>query len=170
MDKDEYLLSSFNNVQSLIQFADQKVASILLVDSITIGVFVSQAKEYTLSINNLSFWSIVSFLAGLIFVILNVLILYKGIMKVLRPSFAKHYNSDDFSLFYFEHIASHNKTELIDESNKINDERITKELSEQLFEISKILNKKNREVNKISLYLFISIISFVLFLISVTFV
>lgn len=169
MEKEEYLLSSFNNVQSLIQFADQKVASILLVDSITIGIFVSQAKEFSFSINNLSFWNIVTFISGLIFVILNILILYKGIMKVLRPAFAKHYSSNDFSLFYFGHIASHNKTEVFEESKKINDKRITKELSDQLFEISKILNRKNREINKIAVYLFFSILSFVVFLFSSTF-
>ena len=61
MEKEDYLLSSFNNVQSLIQFADQKVASILLVDSITIGIFVSRATDFCISLSSITGWGLISF-------------------------------------------------------------------------------------------------------------
>lgn len=169
MKKNDYLLSSFNNVQSLIQFADQKVASILLVDSITIGIFVTQASEYQISFSTIKFWNIISFISGLTFIISNFIVLYKGIMTVLKPRFANHYNKNELSLFYFGHIANAEKVDVQNKANKIKNKEMREELSAQLYEVSKILNKKNIQVSKICLHLFISIIAFIIFLVSISF-
>lgn len=169
MEKNEYLLSSFNNVQSLIQFADQKVASILLVDSITIGIFISRVNDFQFSFLQISLWGIISFLSGCIFVISNIIALYKGIIKVLKPSFAKYYNKNDMSLFYFGHIANSSKEVVLSKAKKLTDGKMLEELSAQLFEISKILNRKNKQVSQICVCLFISIIAFLTFLVSCSF-
>ena len=169
MNKNDYLLSSFNNVQSLIQFADQKVASILLVDTITIGIFISQVTDFHLSFSTINFFGVISFISGLIFIISNIIALYKGIIKVLKPRFAKYYKPEEISLFYFGHIANSEKTGVQDKANQISKKEMREELSAQLYEVSNILYKKNNEVSQICTILFISIVAFVVFLISISF-
>lgn len=164
MEKEDYLLSSFNNVQSLIQFADQKVASILLVDSITIGIFVSRATDFCISLSSITGWGLISFFSGIVFIISNLIALYKGIIKVLKPRFAKFYKPNEISLYYFEHIANSKKDEVQKKANKLSKTVMYEELSAQLYEVSKILNKKNKQVSQICICLFISIIAFLFFL------
>ena len=169
MEKEDYLLSSFNNVQSLIRFADQKVASILLVDTITIGIFVSKASELTISLSLITFWGFIAFISGVVFIISNLIALYKSILKVLKPRFAKFYKPKEISLFYFEHIANSSKVDIQNKANKISKSKMNEELSAQLYEISKILNKKNNQVSQICTCLFVSIITFLIFLVTIPF-
>lgn len=163
-NNNEYLLACFNNVQSLIQFADQKVASILLVDSITIGIFISKATNFIISLSSTSFCGIITFLSGIVFIASNMIALYKGIIKVLKPSFAKHYEKTEFSLFYFEHIASSEKDVILRKAESITEKGKTEEISAQIFEVSKILSRKNKQVSHICMCLFISLIAFLFFL------
>lgn len=169
MEKEDYLLSSFNNVQSLIQFADQKVASILLVDTITIGIFVSRATDFCISFSSISLWGVVSFLSGIVFILCNLIALYKGIINVLKPRFAKYYKPTEISLFYFEHIANSKKDDVQKKAKKITQTNMNDELSAQLYEVSKILLIKNNQVSQICVCLFLSIIAFLIFLITVSF-
>lgn len=163
MEKEDYLLSSFNNVQSLIQFADQKVASILLVDSITIGIFISRATDFCISFSSISLWGVVSFISGIIFIVSNFIALFKGIIKVLKPRFAKYYKPTEISLFYFGHIANSKKEDVQKKAKKITKTSMNEELSAQLYEVSKILNIKNNQVSQICVCLFISIAAFLIF-------
>ena len=169
MNKNDYLLISFNNVQSLIQFADQKVASILLVDTITIGIFISQASAFRISLSSITLIGIIAFVAGFVFIFSNLIALYKGIINVLKPRFAKYYKPEEISLFYFGHIANSEKKEVQKKANNISKKEMREELSAQLYEVSKILNKKNNEVSQICICLYVSIIAFVIFLVSISF-
>lgn len=163
MNKDDYLKASFDNIQSLIQFTDQKVAAVLVVVTITTSIFITKVNNLSLSLTNISILGIAIFITGFAFCILNTLILYIGLIKIIRPSFAKHYNGSDFSLFYFDHIAIVSKNKFIEEADLIDQSRINKELADQLFEVSKILSKKNRKCNKLINLLFLSIVILILY-------
>ena len=165
MEKVDYLLASINNIQSLIQFADQKVSAVLVVVSITIGIFISKIDCLYFSYKDITFLSVSLFIICLSFIVINLIVLFLGLIKVIKPSFAKYYKKGDTSLFYFEHIASNNRENIFNYVNELNKNRMEKELAEQLFEISKILTCKHKRCNCIINLLFASIIILILFLI-----
>ncbi|WP_078933524.1 hypothetical protein [Treponema porcinum] len=92
--KIEYLRSSFDNVQSLIQFADQKIGNLLLIDTITVGIFITYATNYELSLKDLTVWNILLFITGLIFTVSSVILVYKSIIKVVCSA------QSELGLFY----------------------------------------------------------------------
>jgi hypothetical protein len=168
MRKIDYLKSSFDNIQELIRFTDQKIATVLVVCGIEITVFFDLSKNFTVSVCNNTFIQISSFIVGVIFVLLNLIIMYLCIIKVLRPRFANHYSSKDYSIMYFEHIALNTKQMLKDEVYELDKERQVNELSDQLFEISKILYDKNRNCSVIFYMVFINIISLLVYVLLIS--
>ncbi len=163
--KIEYLRSSFDNVQSLIQFADQKIGNLLLIDTITVGIFITYATNYELSLKDLTVWNILLFITGLIFTVSSVILVYKSIIKVVKPRFARNYTTGAFSLYYFGHIGTVSKEKVITEVAALDENKMITELTEQLYEVSKILNRKYKECEIISVLMFVSVICFVLFIV-----
>lgn len=163
--KIEYLRTSFDNVQSLIQFADQKIGNLLLIDTITVGIFIAYATNYEFSLKNLTVWNILLFISGLIFTVSSVILIYKSIIKVIKPRFAKNYTDGAFSLYYFGHIGTVGKDKVLSEVSTLDENRMITELTEQLYEVSKILNRKYKECGVISVLMFVSVICFVSFIV-----
>lgn len=164
MKKADYLLESFKNVQELIRFTDQKVGAVLVLCSIEITIFLKVVESVTISLQNASILGILSFIFGLIFFATLSIILIISILKVLKPRYAKHYSNGKFSNFYFEHIAL-NKKEILHQS--LDNLNIKENLEDQLFEVSKILYKKNQYFTIVMNILSINIITLLLFIICV---
>ncbi len=167
MDSVEYLRASFTNIQELIRFTDQKVASALIVSGIEIGIFYELSKDMAISIANASILPIVSAILGAAFVVTMVVMLCTSIFGVLRPRTAKHYKGNEYSTFYYEHIARFDKATLETAIQKLDGETQEAELAGQLYEVAKILDKKNRNCSRVLALLFASILilgAYVLFL------
>jgi len=165
MDKIDYIKSSFENVQNLIQFSDQKIGAVLVAVTITIGVFINQISDLTFFKTDITIANVLLFIVGLIFVVLNIVIFYIGLIKTIRPAFARHYSPNDYSLFYFDHIATCEKDEVYLRLQKIDQSMMEKEISDQLFEVSLILRRKNKNCYIAINLLFISIGTLCLFII-----
>ena len=60
MEKQEFALESFKNIQQLIQFTDQKSGAILVVSGLVLTVFLEFSKN--LVFRSISFGSIVIFI------------------------------------------------------------------------------------------------------------
>lgn len=164
MENTEYLISSFNNIQELIKFTDQKIAGVLIVCGIQISIFYEVSNNLHIKINNLSFCSCFMFFVGFIFIILILVIMYKSIINVLKPRFATSKTEEKYSLYYFEDIALKSKKDLFTNVNNLSPEKQIYEVSEQIYEIAVILNRKNRESRTIMNLLYGSIIILVLFI------
>jgi len=158
MDRVEYLKASFLNIQELIRFTDQKVASALVVSGIEIGIFYEISKRMVISIASISVLPIISAILGAAFVVTMILILCTSIFGVLRPRTAKHYKGSEYSTFYFEHIARCDKATLKAATRDLDNETQEAELADQLYEVSKILDKKNRSCSRVLALLFASIL------------
>lgn len=163
MEKLEYLKSSFVNIQELIKFTDQKIASVLVLCGIEITIFFELSKNTIIIKNNLSLQSIITFLSGIVFLTLLFIIIYLSIMRILKPRFARHYNADQYSLIYFEHIALNDKTVLFDNIEKLNKNDKIQEFADQLYEVSKILYRKNKYCSIVMQLLFYKIISLIIY-------
>lgn len=164
MKKEDYLKSSFDNVQSLIQFTDQKVSAVLVVVTLTIGIFISQIDSLIVSIDKISFMNIACFILGLSFTIINIILMYIGLIKIISPSFASNYEISEHSLYYFGHIANLDKNSIKNEISSLDQKRMEKEVGDQLFEVSKILNRKNKYCALLIKLLFISLLILTLFI------
>jgi hypothetical protein len=144
MSKNEYLLESFKNIQELIRFSDAKVGAILVVFGIEFGCFLSLVEKYQFVPGPYSWKDIVIFIFGAIFTLCSLLGIFIALLAVLRPREAKHYAANQRSLLYYGHIVAMDKTELGSKAQELDSEGITREILGQLFEVSKILVKKNK--------------------------
>ncbi len=166
MKKTEYLLENFKNIQDLIKFADQKAAAILVVCGLILTIFIETAKKLTFSNQQNDFWGVITFLTGVAVIILIVLILYHCIFLIIKPKFANNYSDEQYSTFYFEHIAKNSLELLKTETESINDERISKDITEQIHEVSKILLKKNKALASSMNLLFITVAILLVFVLA----
>ena len=158
MEKIAYLISSYNNTQNLIKFTDQKIGALLVVCGIEASIYFENSKNFVLSCSNIGVWNWLMFIVGAVFVGLTVYVLYVGLIKVIRPRFAKHYSRDAYSIFYFEHIAVNDISVLRKSIDNISESIMIEEITGQIYEVSKIINNKNRNCAAIVKVLFASIL------------
>ncbi len=165
MDKSEFALESFKNIQELIKFTDQKAGGVLVVIGLELTVFLSCIDKLDFHKNYLTLFSITTILLGMITAFLLIYTLYISVFKILRPRLANHYSGYDLSLFYFNHLASMtDKTGMFDQFKNTDDDKILRNFTDQIFEVSKICNTKINELHKSMNFLFSSIISLAIFI------
>ena len=144
MNKQDYLFESFRNIQELIRFADSKVAVILVLIGLEITLFLDISSNLYFSLKDISIKNVILFLFVIVFIISILVSIFIALILVLKPSFAKHYKQDNNSTFYFGHIAVNTKEKFLDKIKLLDEMECEKEISEQIYEISKILNRKNK--------------------------
>jgi hypothetical protein len=162
MDKRELIFENFKNIQDLIKFIDQKASALLVLYGFLLTAFIEFSK--TLKFVNLStindttqmFFSLLTLLVGLILVLLITYQFYIIIVLILKPRNAKHYLKNQFSLFYYEHISKMEKEELINRFKEVEEEKLTEDLIEQVFEVSRILDQKTINYAKATSYLLLT--------------
>ncbi|WP_288843201.1 hypothetical protein [uncultured Deefgea sp.] len=167
MDKYDFALESFKNVQELIKFVDQKSGAVLVVSGLVLTAYLEFSKILYLNFSNVSFFGVVTFILGLVSVFLLMLILHISIFKVLRPRLASAYAGDKLSLLYFNHLSlSKDKEELFCRFNSLSEDVVLINFTDQIFEVSKILELKILYLNKSMSFLFFSVVSVVFFVFS----
>ncbi len=165
MDKVQFALESFKNIQDLIKFIDQKSSAVLVVAGLILTTLVEFSTDLVYTTKQLSFFSLCSFIFGLVTVLLLVYVIYISIIEILRPRLAQHYTGSEISLIYFNHLASvSDKTIMFNNFDTLTVDLILKNITDQIFEISRILNKKIIELHKSMNYLFCAIFTLLLFI------
>lgn len=167
MNKTEYALESFKNIQNLIKFIDQKSGAVLVIAGLIFTGYIEFLKDIELTIpKSATFFEIVTFIAILVTAISLIIVIYISIFKVLKPRLAKNYKKDEFSLFYFEHLSALGKEDVSIQYQTLDDQGMLKHIIDQQHEVSEILKRKTSELGKSFNYLFISIFSLIIFIIS----
>lgn len=167
MEKHSFAIESFNNIQGLIKFIDQKSGAVLVVSGLILKIFLEfSTKLVFVSFSSLSFTGTITFIFGTATVGLLTYVIYLLIFKVISPRLAKNYSENEFSLFYFEHLAKMGKEQINQQFENLEKERILKYILDQTFEISRILEEKTIALNDSMRYLFFSIVSLLIFVLT----
>jgi hypothetical protein len=156
--KIEHQRFSFLNIQELIRFTDQKVAAILVIVGLLITAFMTVLQHFPVFFSTLNSDYALIYFAGIIFITDVIIIFYLSIFNVLKPNLAKHYSKNEFSTLYYEHIAASQKEDLWKSVEDLDARKQLIEISDQIFEISKILLKKIKNTSVIIVLLFFAII------------
>lgn len=169
MSNSTFALESLRNVQELIRFIDTKASALLVIYGLILTVFMEVAKEMIfISLLELKLYelliSLLIFLVGTLLVILMVYQLYFIILQVLKPRLALNYKGNEYSIFYFEHIAHMKKSDLIKRYTIANESDMVEEIVGQLYEVSKIMHIKTYRLKKAMEYLFVNIILLLIYI------
>lgn len=166
MEKIDYALESFKNIQDLIKFADQKAGAVLVVTGLIFTGYVQYLERLTLSHNeNLSSLEVVTFGASTMTLLSLFVVIFYTIFEVLKPRTAKYYNEEESSIFYYEHIFKKGKVEVLAKYDVTDEHQMLKDLVDQQHEIAGILTQKNNALSTAFIWLFISLVSVTLFII-----
>jgi hypothetical protein len=137
-----FSLENLKNIQEMIRFADQKAGAVLVVYGFLITIYGEIGKGLLFALKNPSPIGIATFILGLMSgaIILNEIILI--LLKVVRPRLASNYNPDERCLYYFDHITSCTKPEVIESILNIDETKMVSDIATQIHENAKILNSK----------------------------
>lgn len=145
---------SFDNVQSLVQFADTKANALLGIHTLIITLFtgamlVENLRKVVTEPSKLNEWVItLSFILGGLLLLISA---YTSIMVII-PREAKDVGAKKRSLFYYKHVAAfENPKEFYDNFENSSDKNITMDIAHQAHVVSRIVDKKFRTV-RLSLY------------------
>lgn len=163
MNKTDYSLESFKNIQDLIKFADQKAGAVIVVVGLVFTAFAQYLEKLTFSIDSITLVGALTFITGGATVVCIIAVLYLSIFKILKPRFAKNYNEGEISTFYFEHISKIGK-DLHKRYENLNDAEMLKDIIDQQVEVSNILNEKNKNLAKSFVWLFYSVLILIVFI------
>jgi hypothetical protein len=145
MDKILYGIENFKNMQELIRFVDQKAGALLVVYGFVLTIFAERINTLTFGLpkeNNKTIISVLIFIIGATIILLLVTQLYYILVKILKPRLAKNYTSDESCLYYFEHVAAKDKSEIVSRFIDMDDNKMLTDISGQIYEVSKVLNTK----------------------------
>jgi hypothetical protein len=166
MDKINFSLESYKNIQELIKFTDQKAGVLLVISGIVLSTFLQFSNKLVLfPLVSASPLERLIYILGVVTVLSLLIIIYILINNILKPRLAKNYNKNEFSLFYFEHITSLGKEKLYFEYAKIEDTEILQAIINQQYEISIILELKIKALNQAFNILLLAIASLSFFII-----
>jgi len=165
MDKIAYSIESFKNIQDLIKFADQKAGAVLVLTGLILTEYIQFLGTLKFSgLEHITFFGILTFITSITTFSSLLFVLCVTIFAVLKPKTAKHYDKEELSLFYYEHIYHAGKNKIATEYESIDENIMLKNIIDQQHEISAILKRKTIALSKIFNWLFISIISVIIFI------
>lgn len=167
MDKLDFTLESFKNIQELIRFIDQKAGAVLVITGLIFSGFIGFFKGLEF---NLEFYKspmhIIVLLSGIATLFSMTYVIHLTINKILKPRLSTGFSEKYRSIFYFDHLAIMTNDQIRDGHKKLNDIKMQEEIENQIFEISRILKKKIKYLNDAFKFLFVSTISVITFIIA----
>jgi hypothetical protein len=170
MNKNDLAQYNHSNIQELIRFIDQKAGALLVIYGFILTALVEYSKDlifinpFKLSKFPDIFISMLLFLAGAWILFLMLYQIYVVIFKIIRPRKAVNYTQEEISTIYFNHISKSKKEDFIKLYTELPDDKVQKELLDQIYEVSCILSQKSENFNSILKWLYTSIISMLLFI------
>ena len=133
--KTDLAFKLLDNVQSLIKFADTKINVLLVISGVTTTFVLANFQLLFCSCLCSKFLLLLFFIAFFVFVILSLI--------TISPRSDQHTGKSVQKIIYFEHVASRVEVkDFIEEYSKITEETFQSDLLYQVFENSKIADKK----------------------------
>ncbi len=167
MKKLEFALESFKNIQELIRFIDQKSGAVLVIAGLAFSGYIEFVKGLKLvSIDKVGFLNVICFLSSLATIVCLIIVIWISIFKVLKPRLAKNYTNDEHSLFYFEHLSKLGKQGATSEFENLTKTLMLKQIIDQQFEVSQIMEKKTKYLGISFNILFASVILLMIFILT----
>lgn len=167
MNKIQFSLESFKNIQDLIKFTDQKTGAVLVLSGVLLTALFRISRELVfIELNQAKPIEIVTFIFGTLTFISLFITIYISINKILKPRLAKNYKSEELSLFYFEHLSKLGRDKIHSKYKALKEDDILKLIVDQQYEISKILESKIKFLNIAFKLIFSSILFLSIFLIT----
>jgi len=165
MDKTTFALESFKNIQDLIKFVDQKSAAVMVFTGLIFTGYLQFLTKLRLeNCSNITISGILVFLTSSMTFFSLIFVIYNTLFNVLKARIAMYYNGEDLSLLYYEHIYIAGKEKILQQYNSLEEGNILINIIEQQFEVSSILHQKAIALRKSLKWLFISIISLLIFI------
>lgn len=167
MDKTDFALESFKNIQDLIKYIDQKTGAVLVISGLVFTGYIEFFKRINLviSIDEITLIGVITFISSLTTIIFFVAVLYYSIFTILKPQISNNFKVDDYSLFYYEHIVALGKSKVEEDYKEIDNNKILKHILDEQYEVSIILQYKIKKFSYVLKFLFVSIISLLVFII-----
>lgn len=151
-----FLQNELNRTADWIQFADKKSAFLSVYYSGIFLALINYRSTILCSISNYKGWFLLFYK---LLIIANILLFILGIYFLFKSIFPRLNNKNtDKSMFYFGHIS---KLKLIDyyvEMEKLTKKESKKQISEQIYTNSIIIDQKMRNVKHASKCLFVLVI------------
>lgn len=158
----QFLQSELNRVSGWIQFSDKKIAFLSAFYSAIFGLVFSQKELILQHFIIYQKWITCFYIFVLIGFIVSFII---GLYFLFKSIFPRLENSHtDKSLFYFGHVAKLKFIDYLDEVEKLNEEDVKKQIIEQIYTNSIIVDQKMKNVQKSIINLIISICFVILLL------
>jgi hypothetical protein len=156
MDENRKIDTAFkllDNVQNLIKFADSKINVLLIISGVA-TTFILTNFQSLYELNNFSKITLgLFFVAFICFVVLSIL--------TISPRTDKHTGNSPAKTIYFKHIAKRVEVkDFVDDYNKLTPKSCLTDILYQIYENSKIANKKFSFYNKSLIALQIQILLF----------
>lgn len=170
MEKESFAIENFRNIQALIVFVHNKAGAILVIYGFILSAFISFAKDLDfIRISDVETdldksMAVLLILTGFALIVILIVQMYVIIFGIIKPQMAASYPKGERSLFYFEHIASMEKSLFAKQFNDLPQEQILNEILSQVYEIAIILNGKMNKLSKSIGYLFASILLLLTFI------
>jgi hypothetical protein len=176
IEKEEFAIESFKNIQELIRFMDQKAAGLFVVYGIVLTLYGESAKDLNF-VNPFALHrpidvtlSCLSLLIGTTLLMVLLQQTKMVIFDVLRPRLANTYRQNEYSLFYFEHIANMSASEYRDRVGRLRETNYSEQIHSQIYAVSNILLKKTKFMQIAMTQLYRVVVLLILFIIISKFV
>jgi ABC-type multidrug transport system fused ATPase/permease subunit len=173
MDRLEFAIENFKNIQELIRFIDQKAGALLVIYGFILTAFVDFAKklEFVNPLKHKEFFpffhSILTFAVGVILIWLLLYKIYILVYKVIRPRVARNYVDGKLSFYYYDHITQMDKEVYKQKFHKLSEEQLIEEVLDQVYEVSLIMIHKSINLNKVINSFFTTIVLLLLYILLV---
>lgn len=161
-------LENLKNIQEMIRHIDQKVYLTLIVYGFLINFFLKEFQNSNFfnpfNFSGLKFWICFgTFFFGALFLISIIYQIWFVLFKIICSRSSKNYKADEIDcLFYFSHINKMSKTKFL-ENFKNSEIKLLNDILTQIYEVSRILDSKSKNYNKLLKFIFISIILLTIF-------
>ena len=130
---------------------DQKAGALIVVYGLVLTITFETTKNLQFCLPTGSYLYIVNVLTFIIGFILYILIFHEVhflLNSVLKPRLANNYNPSDSCLYYFEHIAAKDKSEVMSCFSRLDESNMLSDVATQVYEVSNTLAVKMKMVCK----------------------
>jgi len=149
MDKVEFAIENFKNMQELIRLADQKAGAIVIVYGFIITATYESSKGLILIAPHASdAVGLLTFAAGFGLVLVILYQIQFILCCILKPKLASNYKRGDSCLYYFEHVAAQDKAEIMSCFVQLDEDAMLSDVASQIYEVSNTLTTKMKMVSQ----------------------
>jgi len=157
--KIDVAIKMLENVQSLIKFSDTKINVLLVISGITTTYVLGTYNGKILTYGCLSIILILFYVFFFLFLFFSI--------QTIAPRKANHTGNSVSRVIYFKHVAERNNAnDYFEDLKKTNEDGFLKDFVYQIFENSKIAEKKFENYNNSLMMLKLQVLFFLVLLVA----